>query len=445
MVVHTFADAVTYLTALTDYEARPAHAPTATYLSLDRVYAVLARLGDPHRALRVAHIAGTKGKGSTAAMLAAMLRAAGLRTALFTKPHLVTVRERLRVDDTLISEAEFLALSREVQPVIAAVARDTGETITFFEAITILAFLWFARQGVDITVLETGMGGRLDATNVVTPLATAITRIALDHVAELGATTTAIAAEKAGIIKPGVPVVSAPQEPAVDAVIARVATEHDSPLLRVGRDILLEPSALSSPTGQRFTVHGVRHTYRDLTCPLLGEHQQENAAVAIGLAELLMTTVSVSPNAVRQGLAAVQWPGRMQVLREHPLLLLDGAHNTAAAEVLLAALDRHFPGRPVRFVLGFSRDKSWPEMLTLFAARAVGLVLTTSNAPRAVPPAELAAATTHPATITAPDVATALPRALADAAPEDVICVTGSLYIVGEALRWWERAGVNAQ
>jgi dihydrofolate synthase/folylpolyglutamate synthase len=437
--VETFADAVAYLTALTDFEARPANAHTTTFLNLDRVHAVLARLGDPHRALRVAHIAGTKGKGSTAAMLGAILRAAGLRVGLFTKPHLISVRERLRVDESLISEAEFLALTRELQPAIAGVARDTGETITFFEAITVMAFLWFARQGVEITVLETGMGGRLDATNVVSPLATAITRIAFDHTAELGHTLAAIAGEKAGIIKPGVPVVSAPQEPEVDAVIAHATAEHHSPLVRVGHEILVEPSALFSPTGQRFSVQGTRHAYRDLTCPLLGEHQQENAAVAIGLAELLMDVgVPISPLDVRRGVAAVQWPGRMQTLREHPLLLLDGAHNTAAAEVLLAALARHFPGRPVHFILGFSRDKSWPAMLGRFAEHAAALTLTTSHTARAVPPDELAAATSHPRAATAPDVATAITQALAHAASQDVICVTGSLYIVGDALRWWE-------
>ncbi|HEY3380093.1 MAG TPA: folylpolyglutamate synthase/dihydrofolate synthase family protein [Armatimonadota bacterium] len=437
----TFPESEQYLFGLIDYEKTPAQQATGAYLHLDRMREAMTRLQNPQARLRCVHIAGTKGKGSTAAMVAQMLRAAGRRVGLFTSPHLITFRERMRIDDQLISEDELARLVGEIRPVIEAMRDSVNGAPTFFEAYTLLAFRWFAEQHVDFVVLETGMGGRLDATNVVTPLVTAITTIAYDHMTELGHTLAAIAEEKAGIIKQGIPVVSAPQQPEAAEVIARVAAEHESALYRVGAEITILPSTFVSPVSQRFTIEGRRGVYADISCPLLGEHQQVNAAVAIGIVECLRDLgESIPPTAVRTGMATVHWPGRMQVLRERPLLLLDGAHDPASVTALLAALDRHFPGRPRHFVLGFSREKDWPQMLRQFAPAATRMVLTAAATPRAVPPGELAEAVERlnvPAE-TALTVSEAVALALRATAPNDLLCVTGSLYVVGDALKWWQ-------
>ncbi len=437
MTVSTAADD---LYRLVDYEKTPAGTAMARYLNLDRMRAALARAGDPHLGLRCVHIAGTKGKGSTAAMLAAILRAAGRRVGLFTSPHLVDFRERIRIDDTLIPAETMAALVAEMQPIIEAMRATPDGPPTFFEAIALIAFRWFARERPDLVVLETGMGGRLDATNVVAPLAAGLATIALDHTVELGDTLAAIAGEKAGIIKPGRPAVSAPQAPEAAAVIARAAAEVGSPLIRVGEEIVIEPSTVPSPAGQRFTVIGRRGRYADLVCPLLGAHQQINAAVAIGLAECLADQGEpITPAAIRAGVGAVVWPGRFHLLSERPLLLLDGAHDPASIAALLAALDRHLPNRRRRFIVGFGRDKDWETMLRQLAPHAAELILTASGNPRAVSPDALAAAAI-PLGIRLSifaDLPQALDDTLAYAGADDLLCVTGSLYVVGEALRWW--------
>lgn len=437
--VMTFSEAKDYLYSLIDYERTPAQAATAAYLNLDRMRELLARAGNPHHGLRCVHIAGTKGKGSTAAMTARILRAAGRRVGLYISPHLVDFRERIRIGDALIGEDEFARLMTEVRPTVEAM-RAGGMTPTFFEVLTLAALLWFRRQAVDIAVLETGMGGRLDATNVVEPLAVGITTLALDHTVELGETLALIAAEKAGIIKPGTPVVSAPQAPEAAAVIARTAAGQGSPLYRVGVEIRILPGAEFVQNRQRFTVAGRLGTY-DLECPLLGDHQQINAALAVGLAECLREAGEpVTADAIREGIARVEWPGRLQVLRERPLVLLDGAHDPAAVEALLAALDRYFAGRPRTYLLSFLREKDWRMMLRQLAPTARRFVFSASASPRAVPPEELAAeaAALGVSGATAPDIPAALRVVLADTPDDEMIVITGSLYAVGEVLAWWQ-------
>jgi len=436
----TFSEAKDYLFGLVDYERTPAQVATAAYLNLDRMRELLARAGDPQRVLRCVHIAGTKGKGSTAAMTARILRAAGRRVGLYISPHLIDFRERMRIDDALIGEEEFTRLMEEMRPTVEAM-RERGMTPTFFEVCTLVALLWFARSGVDTAVLETGMGGRLDATNAVEPLATAITTLALDHTVELGETLELIAAEKAGIIKPGVPVVSAPQEAAATEVIARTAAARGSSLYRVGGEIRILPGAGPALYGQRFTIAGRLDVYPDLDCPLLGEHQQINAAMAVGLAECLREAGEpIDARAIREGIARVEWPGRLQVLRERPLVVLDGAHDPAAMEALLAALDRHYAGYPRTYLLSFLREKDWPRMLRRLAPGARRFAFAASASPRSVSPDELAAeamALGVPC-ITTPDITTAL-RTVFDTTPRDeMIVVTGSLYAVGEVLKWWQ-------
>ncbi|MHB9132869.1 MAG: bifunctional folylpolyglutamate synthase/dihydrofolate synthase [Armatimonadota bacterium] len=438
-----FQQATEYLFGLIDYEKTPAQIAVQRYLNLDRMLEALAQTGNPQRALRTVHIAGTKGKGSTAAMTASILLAAGLHVGLYTSPHLVTFRERIRIDNQMIEEDEFAALVDEARPIIEGMRETPLGSPTFFETITLLALLAFARRQVDIAVLETGLGGRLDATNVSKPLVTALTTIALDHTVELGDTLDLIAGEKAGIIKPGVPVISAPQDPLAAATIARIAQENGSPLYRVGNEILVQSPRSKVQSQQRlqeFAVVGRLGTYEDLQCPLLGEHQQVNAAVAIGIAECLQENgLPIDAAAMRAGIRDVDWPGRLQVLQERPLLLLDGAHDPAAMTALLAALDRHYPDRPRRYVAGFFHEKDWRQMLRQLAPTAEELILTATDNPRAVPAEELAAEAGRlqiPFTV-APNVAAAVVDVLARSAPDDLICVTGSLYIVGDALKWW--------
>ena len=439
--VQSYVEALEYLSALIDYETNPAQRATAQYLNLSRMRELLAFAGNPEQRVPAVHIAGTKGKGSTAAMIAQILRASGLRVGLYTSPHLVNFRERIRINGEMIGETELAALLQQAMPSIERMREGSSGPPTFFETYTLLAFLYFAQRDVDCAVLEAGMGGRLDATNVVKPLVTAITTIALDHTTELGATLSAIAGEKAGIIKPGVPVVCAPQMSDADTVIDRVACEQQSPLYRVGRDIFVHGHRDIAQDMQCFSITGVLERYVRLACPLLGEHQQRNAAVAVGLAECLQQLgLPITPESIRTGLAQVVWPGRMQVLRRHPILLLDGAHDPAAIDVLLEALARHFPGHPCRFVLGFLHDKDWPRMLEHLAPHAVEMLFTRPKTPRAVEPdilndSPLAAGIPRHAFASFPEAITA---ALAHSAADDLICVTGSLYLVGEALRWWE-------
>ncbi len=435
--VMTFAQAVAYLQSLIDYERTPAQATMVRYLNLERMHALLRLAGNPEQGMRFAHIAGTKGKGSTAAMTARVLQAAGRRVGLYTSPHLLTFRERLQVNGEMIGEEDFARQMQALQPAVEAL-RTTHGPPSFFEVLTLLAVRWFAERQVEIAVLETGLGGRLDATNVFLPLATAITTLALDHQVELGETLAEIAGEKAGIIKPGVPVVSAPQAPEAADVLISVAAAQGSPLYRVGEEIRLLPGAHIELTGQRFSVAGRLDNYADLRCPLLGEHQQVNAAVAIGLLECLREAGEpVDARAIRAGLAAVVWPGRLQLVRRQPLLLLDGAHDPAAIDALLHALAQYFPTHPRRFILAFLREKDWPRMLRQLAPGAAEFLLTATDSPRAVPPAQLLDEA-RPLGVPAaafPTLAAALQHALAHAAPDDLICVTGSLYAVGEALK----------
>lgn len=435
----TYPEAVTYLESLIDYERTPAGAAAARLWNLDRIRWLLGRVGDPHLGLRCLHIAGTKGKGSTAAMAASILQAAGLRVGLYTSPHLVSFRERIRVGRRLISEPEVVALVEQTQPHIGSLRGTEVGAPSFFEAYTLMAFLHFARAGVELAVMETGLGGRLDATNVVQPLACAITRIGLDHTHELGDTLAAIAAEKAGIIKPGVTAISAPQEPEALEVLQDTCLERGAQLLVVG-----QPGGPSvalgavEPGRQIFTVHGLRHSYQDLACPLVGAHQAENAAVAIGLVEALVRYgIEVSPDEVAKGIASVHWPGRFQIVSRRPWLILDGAHDELGAGALSATLEDIFPGLRLILVLGVGKDKDAGAIAARLCPRAERVICTASSSPRALDAEDLRRAAYRycPHTAAYTPVALALEEALNQARPTDLVVVTGSLYVVGEAMQ----------
>lgn len=436
--------AVAWLSGFANLERRPTAADWSR-VRLERVERLVGALGNPHRAGRVIHIAGTKGKGSTAAMVEAVLRRAGYRTGLFTSPHLVSHRERIRVSgEPIPREAVADLVTRRLEPAAVACARDhPDDALTFFDLHTSLAFLWFAEQDVEWAVVEVGLGGRLDATNVVQPAMTAITLISYDHVELLGADLGAIAAEKAGIIKPGVPVVSAAQPPEAAAVIARVAAAQGA---RVVRAEGVEPVA-----GGEFVDHGdgriaqrVRVAWdepAEVLLPLIGPHQVENAAVArTVLWELYQRgDVAIPHTMLVDGLESLSWPGRVQVVGRRPWVVLDGAHNPVAAARLRETLEL-FPHHRRWLVLAAFRDKDFAGLARELCPGAAGAVVCgTADNPRASSPEELRAVVSGylPRVVTAASPAEALGIASAWAGPDDLVVATGSLYLVGELLRGW--------
>ena len=350
---------------------------------LERTRALLSALGDPHKALRFVHVAGTNGKGSTAAMLDSCLRAAGYKTGLFTSPYINRFNERVQVDGVPIPDGDLVRLVERVQPAAAAMA----DTPTEFEFITALGMLWFAEQRCDIVVLEVGLGGALDSTNVIDPPECAvITALGLDHVKELGPTLADIAAAKAGIIKPGSPAVSYGGAPEADRVIAAAAHACGAPLTVVDFTRLrLRGAGLD---GQTFDFDGLD----GLTLPLLAGYQPRNAAVAVTALRALRARVwDIPDEAIRRGLASVRWPGRFELLRRSPPFLLDGSHNAHGMRATADSLRSLFPGQKFVFLVSIMADKDADEMLRLLLPLAKAFVTVTAPSPRAIPAADLAA------------------------------------------------------
>lgn len=414
--------------------------------NLARERALLAELGNPQRAYGITHIAGTKGKGSTSALLAAILRAAGGRTGLYTQPDLHTFRERMRIDGAVVAGDEVARLVPRVRHALDALGSAYGSYITY-EVATALAFLAFREAGVEHAVIEVGLGGRLDATNVVEPVVTAITSISYDHMLILGSTLGQIAGEKAGIIKPGVPVVTSAQAPEALEVLLRVATERRAPLLRAGPadsggDYTYVPEAASAE-GQTFTVTTPTGRYEHLELALLGEHQLENATVAVALAELLRARgLPLDEVAIRRGLREARWPARLQVVGRTPWVVVDGAHNADSFARMFVALRRHFPFERLLLMLALMADKDLAGITAEVARANVAHVYATAVAnPRAASPESIATALAEAApglaVTTYADVPAALEAARAGAGPRDLLCVAGSLYLAGEALRWF--------
>ena len=437
MNVLTYNEALAFLLDRTDWERRSLGAAARGGWNLDRPRALLAALGHPERRYPAIHVAGTKGKGSTAAFLAAILAATGRRVGLYTQPHLHDYRERVRINGRPITPA---ALARTVTPLAAATQQleqdrpDLGQ-FTTYELGTALAFQHFADVDVDWAVVEVGLGGRLDATNVLTPAVAVITALSLDHTALLGETLPAIAAEKAGIIKPGVPVVSAAQRPEAAATLAAIATERAALLALGGRDFTWAGDHRAG------IVHGADWGYAGLELGLIGAHQLENAAVAVAVIETLRRTASleVATKAVRQGLLNVRWPGRLEVLQAgpaRPTVVCDGAHNGDSARRLITAIRDWFPHRRLYLVIGASTDHDFAaiwEALRLLAPTAVFAAATTH--PRAQPAADVAAQvgpTGGRVTVT-DSVAAALRAAVQQAGPDDLVLATGSLFVAAEA------------
>jgi len=395
---------------------------------LENTYKLAALAGNPQNRLRFIHVAGTNGKGSTCAMLESIYRAAGLRAGLFTSPHLVSFRERIQVNRQLISEQDVVRLVEELQPLLKQFPADHHPT--FFEVVTVMALRFFAAQKCDLVIWETGLGGRLDATNIVTPLASVITNIAFDHQQWLGDTLEKIATEKAGIIKPGVPVVTATDEPEAMTVIEKIAKEKNAPLTKInsweGRRVAV-PNQLGSPTWQPSQIE---------VLSLSGEHQKLNAALALATVEALQNKIPVSKENIRAGLSKVNWPGRLQLVARPSgqKLLLDGAHNVAGAKVLREALEKNSPATKRTLILGVLQDKDWKRICGILAPLASRIFTVPVSSERSANPGQLAAAcrtANLSAEISACD---SLRGALEKIPDNDSVVITGSLYLVGEAL-----------
>jgi len=414
----TYAEAVARLLALRGGE----HAGMRP--GLERIETLLEALGNPERRYTLVQVAGTNGKGSVAAMLAAILKADGRRVGLYTSPHLVSFRERIRVDGEAIAED---AVADGFDAIAALVARLDA---TMFEASTALALDHFAREAVDVAVLEVGLGGRLDATTVGTPAVTALARIDLDHQEVLGETLAAIAAEKAAIIRSGVAVSAAQAPEAAEVLIARAAAVG-VPLLMEGRELSVRVRERGL-AAQTIDCAGPGWRLEGLRLPLLGVYQPSNALVALAAARAL----GVGDAAAREGLARARWPGRFEVLRAaERVVVLDGAHNPAGAAALAASLAEWFGDTPLTLVFGALRDKDARGMLAALAPRARRLILTASSSPRAARPEALRHVVPHGVAV---ELADSVPEALALAAREPrtpILCVAGSLSLLGDVLR----------
>lgn len=433
----TYAAALQYLDSLIrpDRPRRPYHE-----VKLTRMRHLLGLLGDPHRRLRAVLVAGTKGKGSTAVMIAGILRAQGLRVGLTVKPHLVDYRERIQVAGHKITRADLAALVERVRPAVEASQDPVWGPPTYVETSVAMALVHFVEAGVDLAVVEVGIGGRLDATNVLDPLVSIITPISYDHTEILGNTLTAIATEKAGIIRAEGRVVSAPQPDEARGVIAGVCEAKHARLVLVGRDVAVRLEA-SSLEGVRATVRGLRETYR-IRVPLLGRHQAANAATAIAAVELLAdAAVTVDADAVRRGLATLRWPARVELIDTAPYTIIDVGHNPASMAALRDTLRELLGGRRLILVFGMLATKDYRTVSAMIAPLADTVITTTPDNPHALPAEGLAAEVRRytPRVTAVSDRRDAVERGRALAGPEDVLLVTGSFYLVGEAREWLRR------
>ncbi len=434
-----YHDALRYLYGLVDYEKRRIERYSPREFKLERVIGLLDKLGHPQDRYPTVHVAGTKGKGSVSAMLAAIAQAGGLKVGLYTSPHLHTYRERIQINRQPISRQALTELLDEIKPAV-----ESTPGVTTFEVTTAMGFLYFARQQVDLAVLEVGLGGRLDATNVITPRVSVITSLSLDHTYLLGHTLPEIAREKGGIIKPHVPLVTAPQRPEALEVLAEIAAARHAPLTVVGRDWLGEGIARSLG-GQTVRVHRAAAPSPfdgEYEVPLLGDFQVENATVAVAAAATLGETMSwVTPEAVRAGLRVTKWPGRLEVLKAAPPVVVDCAHNPYSAQSLVGSLHHWFPHTRWILIYGASNDKDIKGMLRALLPESEHVIVTRSYHPRAAAPyvlADLCAEVGHGAEI-AVDPRRALTQACQQLKPGLGILVTGSIFLVSDVREAWAK------
>jgi dihydrofolate synthase/folylpolyglutamate synthase len=446
----SYQQALDYLYSFIDYSLQRTYQYSPHTLNLGRMHALLSLLGDPHKRYAVIHVAGTKGKGSVSAMSESVLRAAGFRTGFYLSPHLIDFCERIRVAGSPIAHDRLADLVGSLR---GPVSKVPG--LTTFEITTAAAFQYFLEEKADVVVAEVGLGGRLDATNVVTPLVSVITSLSYDHTHLLGNTLADIAREKAGIIKPGIPVVCSPQHGEAMKVLLEVSRERGAPMTLIGRDwhFADERHGLD---GQSFYLWraedqarvdetlarggDLRSIARRYEIPLLGYHQVVNAAVAVAaLQKARSMGWKIPEEALRDGLRSVRWEGRFQLLNRSPAVVVDSAHNVDSARKLRIALDDYFPTRRVVLLFGASDDKDIAGMLDELLPRISRVVATRSTHPRAADPEKIAALVRErgcPAE-TSGDPAPALEQALALVGPEDVLLAAGSLFVAGAVLEEW--------
>jgi dihydrofolate synthase/folylpolyglutamate synthase len=407
-------------------------------LGLSTIQRILSGLGNPQHRYACIHVAGTNGKGSVASFLAAILKASGCKVGLYTSPHLVRFNERICVDNAQISDENVVSAYRAVTDV-----HGGDREPTFFEYTTAMALYEFGRQAVDWAVVETGMGGRLDATNVLEPVVSIITNVSLEHQGYLGKTLAEIAGEKGGIIKRNTPVVTAVSQPSAIAVLEKLASALSAPLFRLKKDFRVRRNADGS-----FSYFGLDHVWRGITTSLTGSHQVENAALVLAACEqLIRGNTDISIAHIQAGLDNTRWPGRLEVISDHPMIILDGAHNLNASKELAKYLKTALKGRRITLIIGILEDKPYAAILGHLLPACSRVILTSPKIDRALP-----VDTLYPiaAAITAdvqkiPDVSRAIAFAVQNAQPDEVICVAGSLYVVGEAKAFLSQSKESVQ
>jgi len=430
-----YNQALDYLYSFVDYSLKHSSELAKADFNLDRMFALMESLGNPQKKYPIIHVAGTKGKGSTSALCASALRAAGYKVGLYTSPHLLDYTERIQINGAPISHEQLVELVDEIRPHVAKI-----EKLTTFEITTALAFMAFAKYGMDAAVFEVGLGGRLDATNIVTPNVSIITSLSYDHMAVLGNTLTLIAGEKAGIIKPGIPVVSSPQKDEAFQVLERVAKEKSAGLTLVGRDVTFE-LVESSLDGQKFNLQPSTFNHHTLSfvIPLFGAHQIENAATAY--AALKISGIPITDEQIQKGFSQVQWRARFEVARREPPVIFDSAHNQDSFQKLGETLETYFPGKKVILIFGASEDKSILDMFTALKPKIQKIIVTRADHPRALEVEriqQLAGQAGAESEAVTP-VKSALMRALELSSNDgSIVLSAGSMFVTAEVMSAWK-------
>lgn len=438
---NSYKQAKEFLLQTIDYEKLTQYKYDTSTFDLKRMEEMMSFVGNPHKKRKTVHITGTKGKGSTSIIISSVLQALGLNTGLFTSPHLIYLGERMKVNGRMISQKVFVQLINMLKPYIDRITLKNPILMpTFFEIVTAIAFLYFERKKTDISVLEVGMGGRLDSTNIILPEASVITPVGYDHTDRLGHTLDRIAYEKAGIIKEDVPVISSIQEPDALAVISKTCKEKRSHLYLVGRDILIHDIKVTKRNGIYGTeceIKTWRRTYKNILLPLVGRHQVENCATAIGSLEVLSETgvIKIDNELIINALAKIRCPARIEVISEHPLIVLDTAHTVASMKILRESIKENFSFKKLVLIIGLSSDKDIEGVLKEIVCISDNLILTRTGNPREADPRQMAvmAKRFFPDNLMViEDIDEALKEAKRIAKKDDLICITGSFFLAGK-------------
>jgi len=438
---NSYKQAKEFLLQTIDYEKLTQYKYDSSSFDLKRMEEMMAFVGNPHKKRRCVHITGTKGKGSTSIIIASILKELGLKTGLFTSPHLIYLEERMKVNDRMISQKMFVELINRLKPYVDRIMLKNPTLMpTFFEIVTAIAFLYFERKKVDISVLEVGMGGRLDSTNIILPEISVITPVSYDHTDRLGHTLDRIAYEKAGIIKEGVPVISSAQEPEPLSVISKTCKEKNARLYLVGKDIRINNIKVTKRNGfygTEYEIRTWRNIYKNIFLPLVGRHQVENCATAIGALDVLAENGIIETNNenIINALAKVKCPARIEVISESPLIVLDTAHTVSSMKILRESIKENFSFKKLIVVIGLSADKDIEGILKEIAFVADDLILTRTGNPREAEPEKMAVTAKrfyrkNPMVIE--DIDEALKEAKRIAEKDDLICITGSFFLAGK-------------